>query len=117
MGANSFLLVSTLFQNRAGEQESKQEVIKVVSLVKHGKLSIIISSLKKRFDHSHATELKFKLPQNFDARHLRTFKDFEHKIFQALLKRKKKVTWQMAFYLHFIAYFCHIERNIKRKIL
>ena len=36
MGANSFLLEKTPFQKRIGVQESKQEVTKVVSLVRNG---------------------------------------------------------------------------------
>ena len=43
LGANSFLLEQTPFQKGYGKQESKLEVIKVVSLVKNGRKSTSVS--------------------------------------------------------------------------
>ena len=52
LGANSFLSEQTLFQKESGMQESKQEVTKVVSLVKNG---------RKKTDESSALKLGKKL--------------------------------------------------------
>ena len=48
LGANSFLLEWTLFQKGLGEQECKQEVTKVVSLVKHNRNSHSLNTIASR---------------------------------------------------------------------
>ena len=52
-GANSFFLEKIPFQKWLGVQESKQEVSKIVSLVKRGqKLPSVLSPLRWKFEES-----------------------------------------------------------------